>query len=111
MSKRHPVRELENLTRNQQIVLCYRAGNSQEAIGRAFKLSHARINQILKAAGVSSADSPKRPRGDLFAFIGTNCTTDLKEAFVREARRRKTSVSALSAQLMEDELRRVGVIK
>lgn len=109
--KDHPVNALrKNLTRDQQIVICYRAGNSQQDIADAFDLSRARVNQILKAAGCSAVDNPKTPKGDLYAFIGSNVRTSIKNAFVKEAERRKMSVSALTALLIENELKITGGI-
>lgn len=109
---KHPAIALrKNLTRDQQIVICYRAGNSQQEIASAFSLTRSRVNQILKAMGCSRQDNPKTLRRDLYAFIGVNVRISIKKAFEQEAARRKMSVSALSAKLIEDELRVTGVIK
>lgn len=95
-----------HMTRDRQIVICYRAGNTQEQIAKAFALSRNRVHQILHEQGCNHLDNPNNPRGERYAFIGANVTKDVKARFVAEAKRRGKSVSALTAELIEQELDR-----
>lgn len=89
------------MTRDQEIVVCYRAGNSQHKIAETFGLTRGRVQQILKAAGITAADNPNTPDGDRRAFIGCHVTPHMREAFEIEAKRRGRSMSGIAAELIE----------
>lgn len=93
------------LTRDQQIVICYRAGNTLEQIATAFQLTSQRIQQILKENNVTRSDNPKTRSKELFAFIGVNVPKDIKAAVVAECRRNRRSISAYLLRLISDDLR------
>lgn len=101
----NPLQELKRgLTRDQQIVICYRAGNTVPDIAEAFQLTKQRIQQILQAHHVTKQDNPKTRNRQLYAFIGSNVTVELKEKIIKETRRRKMSISQWVSRLIQDEL-------
>lgn len=101
----NPLKALrQGLTRDQQIVLCYKASNTIDEIAAAFQLTKQRVDQILKANGCTRQDNPKTRNRELYAFIGANVPKDVKEALVKEAKRKKKSISAYLLRLIKDDL-------
>jgi len=102
---KNPLQALRRgLTRDQQIALCYRAGNTITEIADAFQMTKQRVHQILKAAGISKDDNPKTRNQQLYAFIGANVPVDVKEAIEKAARRQHKSLSAYLLRLIKDDL-------
>jgi predicted transcriptional regulator len=100
-----PLQQLrQGLTRDQQIVICYKAGNTIDEIAAAFQLTKQRIHQILRVNHCTKQDNPKTRNRELYAFIGTNVPVSVKEAVVKEVRRRKKSISAYLLRLIKDDL-------
>lgn len=108
MSKpQSPLAVLKNMTRDQRIVICYRSGDyTQQTIADAFDISRARVQQVLKKAGVTAKDNPKTPHGELYSFIGCHVLKTVKKNFEAIATRRKLSVSALARELINAEVER-----
>lgn len=101
----NPLKELRRaMTRDQQICICYRAGNTVPDIAEAFQLSKQRVQQILQASHITRQENPRTRNKQLYAFIGANVTQDVKDAIVKEARRRKMSISAWVSRIIQDEL-------
>lgn len=109
MNKAHPMHALitANLSRNDQIVICYRANNTQQEIADAFGISRARVQQVLKRRGITKADSTRTPRGQLFKMIAAHVHKSVKKRFKQEADKRGLSESSYSAQLIMSELARI----
>lgn len=102
---KHPLRALKRtMTRDQQIIICYRAGNTITEIAAAFEITKQRVDQILKNAGVSKNDNPKTRNQHLYAFIGANVPIDVKEEIVAEVKRRKQSISSYLLHLIKEDL-------
>jgi predicted DNA-binding protein YlxM (UPF0122 family) len=101
----NPLAQLRSsLTRDQQIVLCYKAGNTITEIAEAFQLTKQRVDQVLKKAGCSKQDNPKTRNQQLYAFVGANIPQELKDELTEAARRKKMSISAYIAKLIKDDL-------
>lgn len=100
-----PLQKLrQGLTRDQQIVVCYKAGNTIDEIAAAFQLTKQRVHQILRANHCTKQDNPKTRSNELYAFIGANVPNSVKEAVVKEAKKRKKSISAYLLRLIKDDL-------
>lgn len=100
-----PLQELrQQLTRDQQIVVCYRAGNTIDVIAAAFSITKQRVDQILKAAGCTQQDNPETRSNELYEFIGAHVPKSVKDAVVAEAKRRKRSISSYLLRLIKDDL-------
>lgn len=109
MNKSHPMHALihQNLTRNQQIIICYRASNTQQEIADAFGITRARVQQILKRHGITKKDSARTPRGRLFAAVTGHVSKAAKVDFVAACVAANMSESKYCAQLIMTELRRL----
>ncbi len=94
----------QGLTRDKQIVLCYKAGNTINEIAAAFQITKQRIQQILIKEGCTRDDNPKTRNRGLYAFIGANVPKDVKAAVEKEAKKRGLSISALVSRVLQDEL-------
>jgi hypothetical protein len=91
----------DKIERNAELVQRYASGEAAEALCAAFKISRARLYQILKEAGV-----PKERYGNNIRdeFLGVNLAGDVKDALRAEAARRGISMSMLSSELLRDML-------
>ncbi len=94
-----------NLTRDNQIILCYRAGKSIDEIGKAFDLSKQRVQQILQENDVKRSDNPRTRSKELYAFIGVNCPKELKTQIVEKCRRNRRSISSYILRLIKDDFK------
>lgn len=91
-----------NPERDADIVQRYKAGEKQEQLAASFHLTRGRIQQILKAAGVTYKDSPRAPRGDRYGFVGANITTPMKEKLRDKAKRSGKSMSRVLEETLEE---------
>lgn len=105
MSKGGPLAALRaSLTREQQIALCYRAGNTITEIATAFEVTKQRVYQILRKQGVTRDENPVTRNKNLYAFVGAHITKELKADLEHMAEIKHLSVSAYIAQLIKDGL-------
>lgn len=89
--------------RNEEICRLYVGGLTLRECGQHFKLSHQRVRQILRRAGVFKRDQLVE-RSDRDEFLGVNLTEADKIALRAEAERRGVSMSALTSDLIRDML-------
>jgi len=90
-----------SVERNQEIIRLYVNGLTLQECGEHFKLSHERVRQILRKAGVWQRD---RKLTDRDVFLGVNLTEQEKNGVRDEAARRGVSMSVLTADLIKDML-------
>lgn len=89
--------------RNEEICRLYVSGLTLNQCGDIFKLSHERVRQILRKAGVFKRDRAVE-RSDRDEFLGVNLTEADKDALRAEAERRGVSMSSLTSDLIKDML-------
>lgn len=92
---------MDNSARDAKIVERYKAGENQEQLAKAYRLTRTRIQQVLSKAGVSYKDSPHAPQGDRYAFIGANVTKANKAKLKHEAKRTGKSMSRVIEEALE----------
>ena len=88
--------------RNAELVSRYLAGDSTEELQTMFKITRARIYQILKEAGISPERQQNADGRD--QFLGVNLSEPVKDALRAEAQRRGLSMSALTSGMLRDML-------
>lgn len=92
--------------RNFQVCRRYIDGATLDECAVQFKISHERVRQILRKAGVYRRDRLVA-RSDRDEFLGVNISEADKTALRAEAARRGISMSALTADLIKDMLKEV----
>jgi hypothetical protein len=95
---------VKNTERDAQIVDRYKKGHTQAQLASFFGVTRTRINQILRKAGVSYNDSPRKVRGDRYGFVGSNITKEMKRRLQDESRRTGKSMSRLLEDALETRL-------
>ncbi len=87
--------------RDAELIERYATGETIESLREAYGISHERIYQILRKAGI-----PRRRQGaeDRDQFLGVNLSESVKDALRAEALRRGISMSALSSDMLRDML-------
>jgi hypothetical protein len=86
--------------RDAELIRRYLGGETVDSLRADFKLTHERIYQILRKAGIPRA---RRSEGRN-QFLGVNLTEPIKDALRAEAERRGLSISALSSDMLRDML-------
>lgn len=100
--------------RNQEMCQCYINGMTLQECGERFHISHERVRQILKQAGVFKNSRAKQQNVGLKAglvesdtrdeFLGINISETDKDALRAEAARRGLSMSKLSSDFIKEML-------
>jgi hypothetical protein len=101
-------------SRNEKIVQCYVDGCTLQECSARFGISHERVRQILRAAGVFKNFRAKQQQVGLQEgvvvsdnrdkFLGVNLSETDKAALKNEAERRGISMSMLTSDLIKEML-------
>lgn len=97
---------MHNVKRDAAICQLYKEGATLQALGHAYRLSKARVWQIVKKGGLSSRDRNKADVRD--EFLGVNLSEQVKSALRAETERRGVSMSEFTSELLVDMLRCCG---
>jgi hypothetical protein len=87
--------------RNQQIIDRYLAGEKALDISKLYRISRARVSQILNAANISYKDTARAPRGDRYAFVGANISKEMKRRMLEESTLTGKSLSRIVEESLE----------
>lgn len=98
---------MDHKERDEVICKSYVAGLTLQGIADQHGLTRARIQQILRGAGLKR-DDRRSNKLDRDIFLGVNIPEGVKEALREEAARRGVSMSALTSETMSDMLRACG---
>lgn len=94
---------MTDITRDEAICQLYREGCTLADIGQRYDLSKARVQQIIRAHGLTKADRAERPGDGREEFLGVHVTSDTKARLRRKAG--KKSMSKIASKILEDGLR------
>lgn len=92
---------MTELTRNEEICRLYKEGLTIYDLGESFNLSHERVRQIIRKAGIFKGDR-KVTLSDRVEFLGVNLTEEAKAKVKRIAEARGISMSELTAGLIDE---------
>jgi hypothetical protein len=90
--------------RNEEICRRYVGGATLQECGEQFKLSHERIRQILRKAGVFKQHR-QTERSDRDEYIGVNVRPETKDELRAEADERGVSVSRHVSDVLDAHVR------
>lgn len=88
---------VQMLRRNAEICTHHQAGHTLEECAKRFDLSRARVQQILKKAGIWRP----RVKGPRTKFLGVTVNERTKEALRARAEREGKSVSQLASDALD----------
>lgn len=94
-----------NTERDQHICEEYSHGDSIALLCLKYDLSHGRVRQILRKAGVYTNHQVTTDREK---FLGVNISEPVKTALKQEAERRGMSMSALTSDVLKEMLEACG---
>jgi len=97
---------MNKIERNAVICMLYKAGQTEDQIGKSFNLSKMRISQILRSSGLTRRD--RRQDGRRQEFLGINLSAKTKAALMEESIKRNVSMSSLASEVISDVLTECG---
>ncbi len=90
-----------SIERNAAICQMYIAGATLKTCAEKYAISHERVRQILRKAGVFKHDR-QIERSDRDAFLGVNLTTETKDALKAKADESGVSMSRLVSDQIDE---------
>ena len=98
------------MTREERdLLICngYKAGDTQEELAERHGLTRARVGQILKRYGLAPSDRSRE--NSQLSFVRVHLKVPVREALLEECKRQDVAVSKFVSDIVERELKQLGV--